>query len=335
MKTKLLFLAGLFTTFCFGQVSNFNLVAYYNFENSGANQLDSSMFNLGPLSANGANPTYTNDGILGNCANFSGFNCLENSSELSNYLAAQSDKSLTISFWMKSNDIEDGLKTFVEGFESVVVRGRVPSFFISRTEGFYESGAASNDNNDNGPFFADTNVWNHIVYVYNAAANSLKGYINNILMVDLPLTGSETEIHRYNSRFVVGAGVNGNAINWVQKAYTGKIDEMYVFARAITEDEVEGLFNFETLSVPAFKNETAVNAYPNPFTDRITVSLNNFNDTAEIFLYDFAGKKLMHESYSNQDNLQLENLKNLSSGVYFLKVQSEAGFSETVKLFKK
>ena len=245
MKTKLLLLSSLFACLSFGQVSNSNLVAYYNFESSGVNQLNPGTFNLGPLAANGANPTYTEDGIFGSCVNFSGLNCLSNSNELKNHLAAQTDQSLTISFWMKSNNIEDGLKTFVEGFESVVVRGRVPSFFISRTEGIYQSGLADNANNDDGPFFADTNVWNHLVYVYNAANNTLKGYINNMLMVDVTLTGSETAIFQYSSRFVVGAGVNNSSINWTQKAYTGKIDEMFVFSRAITASEVQALYDLQ------------------------------------------------------------------------------------------
>jgi hypothetical protein len=244
MKTKLLLLSSFFSCFCFGQVSNSNLVAHYNFDNSGTNQVNSTMYNLAPATSFEDFPTYSNDGILGGCVNFSGTNALVNDVQLANYFSAQTDKSLTISFWMKSNDIVDGLKTFVEGFESVVVRGIIPSFLISRTNGIYQAGIAINDNGDS--FFVDNNEWNHLVYIYNPSMNSLLGYINNVLWVNLSLTGSEQAFFQYTNRFVVGAGTNDNSINWAQKAYTGKIDEMYIFSRAITASEVQALYNLQT-----------------------------------------------------------------------------------------
>ncbi|UPQ80147.1 T9SS type A sorting domain-containing protein [Flavobacterium azooxidireducens] len=245
MKTKLLLLMGLISHFCFGQISSANLVAYYNFENSGANQINSNLYGLTPQNTNaGGVPSYTADGISGSCVNFNGSNTLVNDAQLADYFAAQSDKSVTISFWMKSDFVQDGLKTYVEGFESIVVRGRVPSFIISRTSGNYQSGAAIYP--DQEFFFADTDVWNHIVYIYNAPSNNLKGYINNVLFVNIPLTGNEQAPFQYTNKFLVGAGTNSGDVNWPQKAYSGKIDEMYVFSRAITASEVQSLYNLQT-----------------------------------------------------------------------------------------
>jgi hypothetical protein len=245
MKTKLLLLMGLISHFCFGQISSANLVAYYNFENSGANQINSNLYGLTPQNTNaGGVPSYTADGISGSCVNFNGSNTLVNDAQLASYFAAQSDKSVTISFWMKSDFVQDGLKTYVEGFESIVVRGRVPSFIISRTSGNYQSGAAIYP--DGEFFFADTDVWNHIVYIYNAPSNNLKGYINNVLFVNVPLTGNEQAPFQYTNKFLVGAGTNSGDVNWPQKAYSGKIDEMYVFSRAITASEVQSLYNLQT-----------------------------------------------------------------------------------------
>jgi|GEM_PF-4792817 len=248
MKTKLLLLMGLISHFCFGQISSANLVAYYNFENSSANQINSSLYGLTPQNTNaGGVPSYTADGISGSCVNFNGSNTLVNDAQLADYFAAQSDKSVTLSFWMKSDFVQDGLKTYVEGFESIVVRGRVPGFLLSRSAGNYQGGAASDLNGD--LFFADTNVWNHIVYIYNASANTLRGYINNVLWVNIALTGSEQAPLQYTNKFYVGAGTNSGDVNWPQKAYSGKIDEMYVFSRAITASEVQSLYN---LQIPQF-----------------------------------------------------------------------------------
>ena len=331
MKTKLLFLTGLFSFFGFGQVSNANLVAYYNFENSGNNQANSTMYHLAPFTSFEDFPTYTADGILGGCINFSGTNALANDAQLADYFNAQTNKSITISFWMKTNNTFTNLKTYVEGFESIIVRGVPTSFFISRSSGNFQGGIANDNIGD--AFFAGNNQWNHMVYIYNAQSNNLKGYINNELMFNLDLTGSEQAVFQNTNRFIVGSGSNNGTFNWAQKAYTGKIDEMYVFSRAITASEVQGLFNLQTLSTPTFKNDISVSVYPNPFQDKITISFENESSNAKVKLVDITGKQLYNNSFSG-NSIEINNLENLNSGIYFLKIEDQNGSFTTKKIIK-
>lgn len=65
-----------------------------------------------------------------------------------------------------------------------------------------------------------------------------------------------------------------------------------------------------------------VTAYPNPFTEGITVSFSDKITTdINIVLYDVLGRAVLTKKYASQQNIRI-NLAHLSIGNYLLKVRS-------------
>lgn len=73
-----------------------------------------------------------------------------------------------------------------------------------------------------------------------------------------------------------------------------------------------------TVSVQEFKNNDAVNIYPNPASDFVTISLSDVHYNS-ILLTDMFGKTFYNENINGKSTVNL-NLAPYPSGVYFLKL---------------
>jgi Secretion system C-terminal sorting domain/PQQ-like domain len=71
---------------------------------------------------------------------------------------------------------------------------------------------------------------------------------------------------------------------------------------------------------------------PNPFSDEITIQLNNTDATTKATIVDITGKSLLTFDLNNESNTI--NLSELSSGIYFCELVSN-NKRETIKLIKK
>jgi Secretion system C-terminal sorting domain len=73
-------------------------------------------------------------------------------------------------------------------------------------------------------------------------------------------------------------------------------------------------------------------AYPNPFTDLVTIDLPTSNLNTKATIFDITGKSLVTFELNSQNNSM--DLSNLSSGIYFCKFDSNTN-TKTIKLVKK
>jgi hypothetical protein len=74
-----------------------------------------------------------------------------------------------------------------------------------------------------------------------------------------------------------------------------------------------------------------MNAYPNPFTGTIQVSLGKASEKAQITVSDMSGKILLSEPVNGKTHSL--SLEHLNSGVYFIRYR-DGGVSETMKMVK-
>lgn len=84
-------------------------------------------------------------------------------------------------------------------------------------------------------------------------------------------------------------------------------------------------------------NGKKINVYPNPSHNQVTVDIQVEKPTDLLFeISDVAGKILFTQSYtySSDKATQLLNMSAFSKGIYFLKVSTKQGLSETVKLIR-
>lgn len=85
--------------------------------------------------------------------------------------------------------------------------------------------------------------------------------------------------------------------------------------------------DFSTLSnYENYPKETDIKIYPNPTTDFIKISGLKYNE--DFLIYDFKGAELFNGKISNNENI---NIRNLSKGLYFLKLAN----GNIIKFIKK
>lgn len=243
MKTKLLFLMAFICQVSLAQVSDANLIAYYSFNNTLTNGgPGGSTYNLSHFGS-GTNPAYlAYGGITGGSINNSG--CFEfnttitfQNSEFFNLLESNPNQSFSVSYWAYNNQAlsTSSLRTHFEMFGSMFARGGL-AWGISTQNGNFSLTSASYVSHTIG-------VWNHIALVYDASALRLRMYVNGFAYNEVA-TPANT-IFKYNNKFVIGGGTDGSGDNSLTKAFSGRIDEMYVFKRALQQTEVTALYNKE------------------------------------------------------------------------------------------
>lgn len=86
-------------------------------------------------------------------------------------------------------------------------------------------------------FGADIGVWHHVALTYDAAAASLKFYVDGALLASGSLGGQVA----YDAHpFQIGADIQNET---VQFFFPGQIDEIALFSRALSQAEIQSIFN--------------------------------------------------------------------------------------------
>ncbi|RAU82861.1 T9SS type A sorting domain-containing protein [Pontibacter arcticus] len=97
------------------------------------------------------------------------------------------------------------------------------------------------------------------------------------------------------------------------------LDEKFAYSKVIAvnrEDKTDGL---------------KISFFPNPFSKKLTVSVNKPMETARFRLYNLQGKDLYHKQLEVRDgNVVLDGLSDLAVGLYLLEITAEG----TTKVFK-
>jgi hypothetical protein len=95
-----------------------------------------------------------------------------------------------------------------------------------------------------------------------------------------------------------------------------------------------GIFKFTGIPLknPSFDVKTQITAYPNP-TNGIVHLNSETSLIKEASVFDLLGKQVYKSNFSALNNVNLD-LKSLQTGVYLLKVTSDSGKTETMKIMK-
>jgi hypothetical protein len=177
-----------------------------------------------------------------------------------------------------------------------------------------------------GPFMASvTGLWHHLALVQNGGVRTL--YVDN--MPYATLTGPCGAMHANIGDLMLG------------RDYTGDLDDIVIYNRALLPSEVNDLMHlteaccYNTGSKGTKKaleqsKETGLKIYPNPTDGRITVSSGN-SVIRSVSVYTATGSLAGTYYFSAKD--ASINMGNLASGVYFIKVTTDAE-TRTEKLIK-
>lgn len=192
---------------------------------------------------------------------------------------------------------------------------------------FQENGNVGIQNNTGGStdyFHTDAwssaiaeNEWFHVVTIY--SPNTYRHYINGVLVSGPNWWPAD---QYYNSNIADGS------ITWIGNSvgcsdancyFDGKIDDILVYNRALTDLEILSIYNGS-----AAVDENSIVDFtlsPNPTTDILNITIDNYNYDFEVL--DLSGRVLITTQNKSID------LSTLQAGRYFLKC------AETTKPFVK
>jgi hypothetical protein len=251
------------------------------------------------------------------------------SSGCSTYIDAQINTTsingaLTISFWV--NRIDSGC-----------ISPRIMKFFApSDGPGTHVFGWPNYSNNPSTAFVTSTiespfyqynnisnNIWSHIVFTNDGSIAKL--YQDGVLLSSNITTGAVT---------LAGNANFGRMVNPAYDAFNGKIDDIGIWNRALTQQEITNLFssvssnecltmtiNTGVLSTNPVTYNSTVNIYPNPANDQITIDC---GDLANVLGWNIKITNMLGQEVFNQPMNTQQYVVPLNSwtgqGMYFVKI---------------
>lgn len=297
------------------------LVAYYPF-NGNAND----------LSGNGNNGT--NNGASLTTDRFGNVNSSYNFQNSSNTISIphnslfgfQATSSFTISIWCNISNLSnvihiigkraDFSPTF--NWQIAYGGGYGPNFGSGTGPGVY-----------NGAFSSETllvNTWYHLVGKFDNGIWSI--YINGVLKAtnNNALANPDT-----NTPITIG-----NSGNWQQSFY-GKLDDIGIWNRALTQQEITNLYIADTscqslvintgllsFNPPTYTNTVTI--YPNPANDHITIDCGTLSNVSgwNIKITNALGQEVFNQPMNTQQYVVPLNTWT-GHGVYFVKIYNDQG----------
>jgi hypothetical protein len=331
MKNKLLLIAmgfALTTQMVMAQVPSYvptnGLVGYWPF-NGNANDVSSNANNGINSGATLASDRFGN---LNNAYNFSGginyINIATNSS-----LDFSLNNKLSISLWMYSTvtpvlneahvlvSKQDGAGLSQKGFN---VANELPSTYLLVKNGVSSSQAYSSLVGSQ----LNNSVWHNLVFIYDNGIT--KAYKDGILMnsgFTSTIIGSSTQPLRFGKP------------SWAAQnapEYEGKLDDIGIWNRALTQEEITSLYYSEntcqslvintgvlSFNPPTYNNTVTI--YPNPANDHITIDCGNLANVSgwTIKIVNTLGQEVFNGAMNTQQYVVPLNTWS-GQGVYFVKI---------------
>ncbi len=298
----------IFTSIAHGQVTN-GLVARYSFNNGNAN--DEVGNNNGVVT--GATLTTDRFGNANKAYSFDG-NDYINFGDTTVFQMGSND--FSISIWINYSNTQ----------EAAIFQKRNPNlnytmYTLSIANDPYFMGASKNiwffmrssTSTDRVINLGDLSGGWHNIVISHKYADSTSVY------VDGQFVGSSSASVSGNYDIAGHPFVVGSFSSMDSYFYTGQLDDIRIYNRALDETEVDSLFN-EINPVSVGLDETTINqnyitVYPNPTKGKILLS-----NTLNITLTDITGKIILVRTNSN-----FIDISNQPRGIYFLSLTDDKG----------
>ena len=182
--------------------------------------------------------------------------------------------------------------------------------------------------NSNGCNVAsNTGTWKYLVATYDLSIPSMKIFIDGVLQ-DSSIQGANCGI--------VPVVVQDIGDLFVGKDYTGKIDDIFIYNRAITPNDIIMLYNLGSscctgsLAVNKTSENMKMTIYPNPVDGILNISgLENEIGTTIVIYNTLSQAVLTTQNTGNSVDVSL-----LPTGNYIITISSETKNS-SIKFFKK
>jgi hypothetical protein len=269
-------------------------------------------------------------GIIGNALSFDGFDDFVQFQNSSSFDIG-GDK-VSVSLWAKMD------------YKPSTLPGAYGPLFDSETDDYVLYADKGNNqlrfkatsiNGAARPGITDADVmtgeWIYIVGVYDGA--NAKIYLNGVKKAELPLTGN---VRAGQIPMLGKSGTTGTP-----SYYKGLIDEVEIYNRALTGDEIQEKYSQVKNSAVIYTPPASVNdglkpaeritICPNPATTNTVIKLNDLYHDILVKVFNPAGQTIDVLKYNEVREINLD-CKQFNKGIYFLKVTLNNNIEETKKI---
>ena len=292
-----------------------SIISHYSFDTNFSNQNND-------LTLTQHNTVTKVPGIKGNAVSFDGNSGLYSNDYVSVLDETSAAKPYTISFW-KVDQGTNSYSTMYELFGSYYLRYRI----TGKLEAGYQGANSTNWYYTISPFvLLNSSDWVHYTVVHNPASGTDNVYINGINT--LFFNNSNTAMNKNNSIFSIGCGTNADGTFNSSKYYLGKIDEFYLFDKALSPSEISYLYNNTDLMITGINNPS-INPMISVFTNAANDELFfNADEKIKKEIWNIRGSKVS-ETYNKSFNIN-----NLNHGVYIVRFVSDKTVIGSAKFIK-
>ena len=170
----------------------------------------------------------------------------------------------------------------------------------------------------------DMDKWIHFTMTYDGT--DIKLYINGSLAKEKTVTAARynTGLVHFNDSALHFGGVWGETPGTISEAFTGSIDDVYLYEDALTATEVANIYSGSTLSVDDLDSNEKFNVYPIPVYNNLNIT--GLSKPVKYLISSMEGKTIKNGVF--QESVDVSDLK---SGLYFLQVDTK----NPIKFFKK
>lgn len=176
----------------------------------------------------------------------------------------------------------------------------------------------------------DNSQWYHVVYIleYFSSLDSTKAsiYLNDTLIKVQYFLHSIS--YSGITPFIVGANIDSLGY---QRNFKGRIDDIGLWNRALSQSEITGLYNAVTTGVTETTNEKYVKIYPNPATYQINVEVDASIIGSTYYISDQLGRIVSSGKLISEKSII--EFSELSGGIYLFKVGNNT--KQTFKVIKQ
>ncbi len=156
------------------------------------------------------------------------------------------------------------------------------------------------------------------------------GISNNTQQTSWVVAGNNWSVIAAGQNMSAGINRNGELFTWGQNTF----GQLGIGSTTNANSPQAVGCPTTTLSSTTFhKLEDLIKIYPNPFNSQITFDLGNSYENVTVLIHDITGKQLYKNSFSG-NQLVVNNLGNLPSGIYVATLTTENGTSITKKIVK-
>ena len=302
----------------FAQVPSYvptdGLIAYYPF-NGNAND-ESGNGNDGLV--DGATLITDRFGNDNSAYEFDGIN---NSITITNQFFDNGYGSYAINLWFSCNDIDQTMQniynTIPHNGEGLTFNHENSPENMSHWKNSNTSGGSSWDILAANPFEYSPFL-NSTAYMITVvkSESTYSYYVNGVL-------DKTTEINLSAQNQFTGMIFGENAYG--NESFNGILDDIGIWNRALTEQEITNLYNSETLSIDD-QNLTNILIYPNPVVNKLFIQ--GLTGPIKVTVYNILGELVLSKTTSSEINVG-----NLQRGIYIVEIINEQ--KTTVKKFIK